>query len=53
MELQMTFEFRKAMHMLFLLMLVAICFHSVVFRFVGSILIVWYILDRLYFTTKQ
>lgn len=53
MHLQATFEFRKGLHMLFLLMLIAICFHSVVFRFVGSILIVWYILDRLYFTTKQ
>lgn len=51
--MQMTYEIRKALHMLFLAMLVALCFHSVVFRFVGSILLVWYILDRLYFTTRQ
>eukprot|EP00904_Undaria_pinnatifida_P005548 jgi/Undpi1/2122/HiC_scaffold_12.g05508.m1 len=47
------FQTRKNMHMTFLALLVALCFHSVVFRYVGSILIVWYLLDRLYFTTKQ
>lgn len=49
----MAFQTRKNMHMTFLALLVAMCFHSVVFRYVGSILIVWYLLDRLYFTTKQ
>ena len=49
----MTFENRKLMHLLFLPLIIALCFHSVQFRYVGSILIVWYILDRLYFTTKQ
>ena len=41
------------MHMIFLMFLIALCFHSVHFRYVGSILIVWYVLDRLYYTTKQ
>ena len=41
------------MHLMFLPLLVALCFHSVVFRYVGSILIVWYLLDRGYFTTYQ
>lgn len=49
----MSFQFRKMLHLLFLPLMVALCFHSVVFRFVGAILIVWYLLDRLYFTTKQ
>lgn len=39
--------------MLFIFMLVALCFHSVKFRYVGSTFLVWYILDRFYFTTKQ
>ena len=50
---QMSFQTRKNLHMIFLPLMVALCFHSVVFRYVGSILIVWYILDRMYFTTKQ
>eukprot|EP00752_Nemacystus_decipiens_P012303 g10908.t1 len=50
---KMTFQTRKNMHMLFLALLVALCFHSVHFRFVGSALLVWYVLDRFYFTTKQ
>ena len=49
----MSFQFRKGLHLLFLPLLVALCFHSVVFRYVGSILIVWYVLDRFYFTTRQ
>lgn len=49
----MSFEVRKAMHLSFLPLMVALCFHSVVFRFVGTILIVWYTVDRTYFTTKQ
>lgn len=49
----MSFEFRKGLHLLFLPLLVALCFHSVTFRYVGSILIVWYVLDRFYFTTRQ
>ena len=39
--------------MLFLPMSIALCFHSVVFRYVGCIIVVWYTLDRIYFTTKQ
>lgn len=50
---QMPFQLRKNLHMLFLALLVALCFHSVNFRYVGSILLVWYALDRFYFTTKQ
>lgn len=49
----MSFQFRKNLHMLFMALLVALCFHSVHFRYVGSILLVWYLLDRSYFTTKQ
>ena len=49
----MSFQCRKNLHMLFLPMLVALCFHSAVFRYVGGILIVWYTLDRVYFTSKQ
>ncbi|CAN0019892.1 unnamed protein product, partial [Ectocarpus sp. 13 AM-2016] len=50
---KMTFQFRKRMHMLFLTMLVALCFHSVVFRYVASILLLWYLIDNFYFITKQ
>ncbi|CBN78808.1 putative respiratory burst oxidase homolog protein [Ectocarpus siliculosus] len=50
---KMTFQFRKRMHMLFLVMLVALCFHSVVFRYVASILLLWYLIDNFYFITKQ
>ena len=49
----MKFQTRKNMHMMFLAFLIALCFHSIVFRYVGSILIIWYIFDRLYYTTKQ
>lgn len=49
----MSFQTRKYLHMTFLPLMVALCFHSVVFRYVGSILIIWYIADRTYFTTKQ
>jgi len=41
------------MHLLFLPLMAALCFHSPHFGYVGSILLVWYLLDRLYFTTKQ
>lgn len=51
--MQMSFQLRKSLHMLFLPLMVALCFHSVVFRYVGTILIVWYTIDRVYFTTKQ
>eukprot|EP00904_Undaria_pinnatifida_P005569 jgi/Undpi1/2141/HiC_scaffold_12.g05527.m1 len=50
---KMAYQFRKILHMLFLPLLAALCFHSKMFRFVGSILLVWYILDRFYYTTKQ
>eukprot|EP00752_Nemacystus_decipiens_P012591 g11151.t1 len=49
----LTYETRKSMHMLFLPALVALCFHSATFRYVGAILLVWYCLDRFYFTTRQ
>lgn len=49
----MKFETRKTMHLLYLPMLVGLCFHSVVFRYVGSILIVWATVDRFYFTSNQ
>lgn len=51
--MQMSFQLRKSLHMFFLPLMVALCFHSVVFRYVGTILIVWYTIDRVYFTTKQ
>ena len=51
--LQMTYELRKLMHMLFIPFIVAICFHGVVLRTLGIVLLVWYLLDRLYFTTKM
>eukprot|EP00904_Undaria_pinnatifida_P005570 jgi/Undpi1/2142/HiC_scaffold_12.g05528.m1 len=50
---KISFEFRKSLHLMFLPLIVALCFHSVVFRYVGSILVLWYLADRLYFTTKQ
>lgn len=49
----MSFEVRKALHFLFVPLTVAICFHSVTLRYIGSVLIVWFLLDRMYFTTKQ
>ena len=49
----MSFQFRKSLHMLFLPMIIALCFHSVVLRYVSSILVVWYTFDRIYFTTTQ
>lgn len=51
--IQMSFETRKGMHMLFVALLVTISFHSYAFRFLGSILVVWYALDKFYFITKQ
>lgn len=50
---QITFECRKLMHMLFIPFIVAICFHGSVLMAEGTILLVWYLLDRLYFTTKM
>lgn len=50
---QLTFQFRKAMHMLFLVLLVVLCFHSSTFRYVASILLVWYAVDQFFFITKQ
>eukprot|EP00904_Undaria_pinnatifida_P005572 jgi/Undpi1/2144/HiC_scaffold_12.g05530.m1 len=50
---KITFECRKLMHMLFIPFIVAICFHGSVLMAEGTILLVWYLLDRLYFTTKM
>lgn len=41
------------MHMLFLVMLIVLLFHSIKFRYVASILLGWYLLDNFYFITKQ
>lgn len=45
----MSSKIRKAIQVLFIFMLVAIWSHGVVIRFVGPILIVWCVLNRLYF----
>lgn len=50
---QLTYEFRKLLHMIFLPCVAAICFHSKALRIWGIILVVWYLLDRLYFTTRM
>lgn len=47
------FEFRKALHMLFLPFIVAVCFHTKALRYMGAMLLVWYLIDRLYFTTRM
>jgi len=39
--------------MLFLVMLVALCFHSSTFKYVASTLLVWYSIDQFFFITKQ
>lgn len=50
---QLTYEFRKLMHLLFIPFMVAICFHSKALSVLGAVLLVWYLLDRLYFTTRM
>eukprot|EP00752_Nemacystus_decipiens_P012016 g10651.t2 len=50
---KLSFQFRKKMHMLFLALLVVLCFHSSTFRYVASILLVWYAVDQFFFITKQ
>ncbi|CAM9880283.1 unnamed protein product [Scytosiphon promiscuus] len=50
---KIAFQTRKAMHMLFLVMLIVLLFHSIKFRYVASILLGWYLLDNFYFITKQ
>ncbi|CAM9360989.1 unnamed protein product, partial [Laminaria digitata] len=50
---KLAYELRKLMHMLFIPFIVALCFHGSVLRTLGIILLVWYVVDRLYFTTKM
>lgn len=50
---QLTYEIRKVLHMLFVPFIVAICFHTKALSVVGAILLVWYLVDRLYFTTRM
>lgn len=51
--LQLSFEFRKVMHMLSIPFLLALCFHTKAVRSMGIVLLVWYLLDRMYFTTRM
>lgn len=48
-----TYEIRKALHMLFIPFTVAMCFHGAALRVTCIILLVWYLVDRLYFTTRM
>lgn len=50
---QLTYELRKVLHMLFVPFMVAICFHTKPLSMVGAILLIWYLVDRLYFTTRM
>lgn len=50
---QFTFEIRKVVHMLFIPFIIAVCFHTPTLCAVGAILLTWYIMDRLYFTTRM
>eukprot|EP00752_Nemacystus_decipiens_P012610 g11167.t2 len=49
----LTYEIRKALHLLFIPFTVAMCFHGKALRVTCSILLVWYLVDRLYFTTRM
>eukprot|EP00904_Undaria_pinnatifida_P005538 jgi/Undpi1/2113/HiC_scaffold_12.g05499.m1 len=49
----LSFEFRKVMHMLSIPFLLALCFHTKAVRSMGIVLLVWYLLDRMYFTTRM
>eukprot|EP00752_Nemacystus_decipiens_P012611 g11168.t1 len=50
---KLTYEFRKLLHLLFIPFMVAICFHGKPLRILGAVLLAWYLLDRLYFTTRM
>lgn len=50
---KLTYEIRKSLHLLFIPFTVAMCFHGPALRVTCSILLVWYLLDRLYFTTRM
>ncbi|CAB1097723.1 unnamed protein product [Ectocarpus sp. CCAP 1310/34] len=50
---QLTFEVRKYLHLLFMPFMIAVCFHGRALQILGAILLAWYLLDRLYFTTKM
>lgn len=50
---QLTFEVRKYLHLLFIPFMIAVCFHGRPLQILGAILLAWYLLDRLYFTTKM
>ncbi|CAM9294444.1 unnamed protein product [Ectocarpus sp. 6 AP-2014] len=49
---RVTFETRKYLHMLFIPFVVALCFHGTRLKALGAVLLVWYLLDRFYFTTR-
>ncbi|CAN0426842.1 unnamed protein product [Pylaiella littoralis] len=49
----MTFEVRKALHMIFIPFVLALCFHGEATRILCIVLLVVYIVDRLYFTTRM
>lgn len=50
---QMTFEVRKAIHMLFIPFILGLCFHGNVLRYLCGMLLVLYVVDRLYYTTRM
>lgn len=50
---QLTYEFRKLLHLVFIPFMVAVCFHGGPLRILGAVLLAWYIADRLYFTTRM
>ena len=50
---QLTYEARKAVHLLFIPFMVAVCFHGRWLRLLGGVLLAWYLADRLYFATKM
>ncbi|CAM9558042.1 unnamed protein product, partial [Hapterophycus canaliculatus] len=50
---KLTYEIRKTLHLLTIPFMVAICFHGRSLRLLGAVLLVWYLVDRLYFTTKM
>eukprot|EP00903_Cladosiphon_okamuranus_P021567 g19829.t1 len=47
------YEVRKTIHLLFIPFMVAACFHGKWLRLLGGALLAWYLVDRLYFTTKM
>ncbi|CAM9786026.1 unnamed protein product [Scytosiphon promiscuus] len=50
---KVTYEVRKTLHLLTIPFMVAICFHGRPLQLLGAVLLVWYLVDRLYFTTKM